>query len=262
VRSVVTFHDLIWARHPETMDAFSRRAMRATALPSVRRADRVLTAASVVRDELTATVGIDASRIDVVPHGVRVPSVAPDTGIAARLGIAGRPVVLCVAQKRSHKNLAALVRVLPALPDGAVLVLPGAPTPYEDKLRELAGSLGVAERLVLPAWVSEAELEGLYAVATIFALPSFDEGFGLPVLEAMVRGVPVACSDATSLPEVAGDAAERFDPHSDAGIAAALGRLLGDPGRRQELSRRGSERAAGFTWDRSARLTLDAYARA
>ncbi len=92
--------------------------------------------------------------------------------------------------------------------------------------------------------------------------PSLYEGFGLPVLEAMARGVPVACSDASSLPEVAGEAALLFDPHRPAQIAAALGRLLTDAALCERLGELGRERAQHFTWERTARLTLDSYARA
>jgi len=115
---------------------------------------------------------------------------------------------------------------------------------------------------VWPAWLDAADLEGLYAVATLVVFPSLHEGFGLPVLEAMVRGVPVACSDRSSLPEVAGDAALLFDPEDTGAIRAAIERLLADPAERERLIRRGRERAAGFTWERTAELTAATYERA
>jgi glycosyltransferase involved in cell wall biosynthesis len=113
-------------------------------------------------------------------------------------------------------------------------------------------------RAVCPAWVSSEDLEGLYALASAFVFPSLAEGFGLPVLEAMARGVPVACSDATSLPEVAGDAAILFDPHDPRAIADALRRIPSEAGR---LRTAGRERAAQFTWERCARQTADSYVR-
>jgi glycosyltransferase involved in cell wall biosynthesis len=110
-----------------------------------------------------------------------------------------------------------------------------------------------------PARVSNNELEGLWALARAFVFPSLYEGFGLPVLEAMARGVPAACSDASSLPEVAGDAALLFDPHDESVIAEALRRLLNDPALRESLRTRGLARVAEFTWERTARLTLESY---
>jgi glycosyltransferase involved in cell wall biosynthesis len=113
-----------------------------------------------------------------------------------------------------------------------------------------------------PPYVSDAELEGLYRLARCFALPSRDEGFGLPLLEAMARDVPVACSDRGALPEVAGDAALLFDPDDQAAVSAALRTLLTDDARVAELVRRGRERVRLHTWERTARLTLDCYERA
>jgi glycosyltransferase involved in cell wall biosynthesis len=143
-----------------------------------------------------------------------------------------------------------------------VLVLPGYHTAHERELRERARALDVAGDVRFPAWVSVAELEGLWEIAQAFVFPSLYEGFGLPVLEAMARGVPVACSNSSSLPEVAGDAALLFDPQDVPAIAAALERLLVDPDLAARLRAHGRQRAQLFTWRRTARLTLDAYARA
>jgi glycosyltransferase involved in cell wall biosynthesis len=143
-----------------------------------------------------------------------------------------------------------------------VLVLPGYPTAHEQDLRERARALGVDGDVRFLAWVSNAELETLWGIADAFVFPSLYEGFGLPVLEAMARGVPVACSNASSLPEVAGDAALLFDPADERAIAAALKRLLDEPAFAAGLVARGHERVREFTWQRTARLTLDSYARA
>jgi glycosyltransferase involved in cell wall biosynthesis len=119
----------------------------------------------------------------------------------------------------------------------------------------------VQEDVRMPDWISGAELEGLWTIAECFVFSSLYEGFGLPVLEAMARGVPVACSNASSLPEVAGDAALLFDPRDPAAIARALQRLLTDRELRERLRTLGRERARQFTWERTARLTLQCYER-
>jgi alpha-1,3-rhamnosyl/mannosyltransferase len=183
--------------------------------------------------------------------------------VRRRFGIRAGPIVLCVAQKREHKNLARLIRGVAALHDGNVqLVLAGESTPHESDLRALAAELGVAERVHFPPWISDAELEGLYETASCFVLPSFMEGFGLPLLEAMQHGLPVACSNVSSLPEVAGDAALYFDPSSEQEITRAIERLFRDRPLVDDLVRRGYERCASFTWTETARRTLATYRRA
>jgi len=263
VATVVTLLDLIWLRHPGTMTARETFGMKMSAIPSARTADRVIAISESARDDMVRTLGLDSGRIDVTPLGVRVnprASPTPEPELRRVLDLGDRPVVLCVSQKRTHKNLAVLVRAMTGL--DAVLVLPGSPTPYEAELRRLAERLGVAERVRFPQWLEEAELEGLYRLAACFALPSFEEGFGLPALEAMARGVPVCCSDASSLPEVVGDAGQLFDPHDVDSVRRAIARLLVDRALAVRLGALGAERAAGFTWRRTADATLAVYRRA
>ena len=111
-------------------------------------------------------------------------------------------------------------------------------------------------------WLSANDLEGLYHAATCFVFPSLQEGFGLPVLEAMRRGTPVACSDTSSMPEVGGEAVLYFDPLDTASIAAALTRLLSDPDLRKRLTEAGIERQRMFTWRATAEATFESYSRA
>jgi alpha-1,3-rhamnosyl/mannosyltransferase len=217
-------------------------------------------------EELVADLGVPREKIDVTLLGIRPEHRAapvPEAELRARLSLDARPVVLCVAAKRRHKNLDSLVRAVAALgDDGPQLVLPGAPTEYEDELRELASDLGIAGRVRFPGWLEDDELEGLYGLAACFALPSFVEGFGLPVLEAMSRDVPVVSSNAGSLPEVVGDAALLFDPNSVDELAGALRRVLTDGELAAGLRARGRERCARFTWENTARQTLASYRRA
>jgi glycosyltransferase involved in cell wall biosynthesis len=262
----ISLHDVIW-RHAadEWGDAAAQAAMERVAGPTVRHADRVLTGSAHAADDIAAELGVPRDRIDVVSNGVRVdPGAAatPEAELRARLDLGAAPVLLCVAQKRPYKNQEALVRALAARPAGdAVLVLPGAPTAYEERLRTLAAELGVAARVRFVDWVSDADLEGLYRLATAVLLPSRLEGFGLPVLEAMARGVPVVCSSTTSLGEVAGEAALLVDPDDQAGIDAAVARILDDGALRDRLAAAGRARAATFTWEAVAEATVGAYRR-
>jgi glycosyltransferase involved in cell wall biosynthesis len=252
VATVVTLLDLIPLHQPDAMTPRERRSWRVWSVSSARRADRVIAISEAARADMVATLGLDPGRVDVTPLGVRAPAGA--SGPSASDGL---PMVLCVSQKRAHKNLGALLEAVAGL--DAALVLPGAPGPYEDELRRLAKELGVEDRVQFPGWLEQEQLEQLYRRAACFALPSLEEGFGLPLLEAMARGVPVCCSNASSLPEVVGDAGLLFDPHDVASIRAAIARLLRDPG---DLGERGRRRALEFTWRRTAEATLDSYRRA
>ena len=143
-----------------------------------------------------------------------------------------------------------------------MLVIPGYPTPHEKELIARARALGTLDHVRLPAWIDLPDLEGLYAAARAFVFPSLHEGFGLPILEAMRRGVPVECSNRSTLPEVAGDAALLFDPEDDRQMEAALRRLLEDETLRGELRAAGPRRAARFTWEATAEATAAVYRRA
>jgi glycosyltransferase involved in cell wall biosynthesis len=265
-RRIVTIHDLIYARFPEAHAGLRGKAMKLLVPAAARASDRVIADSQSTRDDLMQLLGLQQDRIDVVPLGLgaarRAQPLSPEL-TRARFELGERRVLLSLSAKRPHKNLKALLDALALLGGGErpMLVLPGYATEHEAELREHARAVGVAGDVRFPSWVSAEEVEGLWGVASAFVFPSLYEGFGLPVLEAMARGVPVACADASSLPEVAGDAAVLFDPRSAEQIAAALTRLLSDEALRTRLRELGLRRAERFTWERSARLTLDSYAR-
>jgi glycosyltransferase involved in cell wall biosynthesis len=264
-RRVVTVHDLIYARFPDAHAGIRDKGMKVLVPAAARRSDRVMADSQSTRDDLIGLLGIAPERIDVVPLGLgAVQRRAPqaEAELRARLSLGERPVLLSLSAKRPHKNLLALIGALARLPaaERPLLVLPGYATEHEHELRERARMLELDGDVRFPAWVSAEELEGLWSLARAFVFPSLYEGFGLPVLEAMARGVPVACSNASSLPEVADDAALLFDPHDEAAIATALQRLLSDHLLVGTLRARGLERARLFTWKRTARLTLESYA--
>lgn len=262
-RRITTIHDLNYKVVPEAHFGLRALGMRALVPAAARRSHRLIVDAESTRRDLAHHLGTPAAKVDVVPLGVEpAPPVVPtpERELRERLGLGDARVLLSVSAKRPHKNLGRLLEAVARLEDRPVVVLPGYPTPHEAELRAQATALGVEARF--PAWVSSEDLEGLYALAAAFVFPSLAEGFGLPVLEAMARGVPVACSDRTSLPEVAGDAALLFDPDDPGAIAAALTRLLSDAAEAQRLRAAGAARAATFTWERTAELTAASYARA
>jgi glycosyltransferase involved in cell wall biosynthesis len=265
VASVVSVLDLIWLHRPAEWEASPRvhRTMRRRVANAVRHADRIFAISAAAAQDISATLGVPRARVEVTPLGLRPPEAHPGNtqGVRAQLGLGDARVVLCVAQKRPYKNLHSLIRALPALAPDVLLVLPGSSTPYERELRALADELGVSERVRFPDWLSAEQLEGLYALSSVFVLPSLIEGFGLPVLEAMLRGVPVACSGASSLPEVAGDAALLFDPTDQDAVTAAIRRVLAEEELAARLIARGRERAAQFTWERTGAASLEGYRR-
>jgi glycosyltransferase involved in cell wall biosynthesis len=258
-RTIVTIPDLIYTRYRDSLDRRTRLGMHVVGSVA-RRADRVIALSQAGATDIAATLRVPRDRIDVTPLGVTVAGSAPAMSTAAlrdRHGLGDAPIVLCVAQKRPHKNLLGLMRAIELVPGDALLVLAGLPTPHERELRAAAGA-----RVRFAGWVCEGELEGLYALADCCCLASFEEGFGLPILEAMARGVPVACSDAGAPAEIAGAAALTFDARDPAAIASALWRVLGDDGQRARLREAGHRRAAQFTWAKTAAATVRSYERA
>jgi glycosyltransferase involved in cell wall biosynthesis len=205
--------------------------------------------------------------VDVVPealgHPVRSPRRTREE-VRADLGCGERPLLLTVSAKRPHKNLMRLLGAVARLPAERrpLLVLPGYSTPHEAELRSRASELGIDDGVRFLGWLSDTELEDLYGAADAFVFPSLLEGFGLPVLEAMARGVPVATSNRASLSEVAGDAALLFDPEDEASIATAIERILADRELAERLGAAGVAQAAGFTWEAAAEGTVASYRRA
>jgi glycosyltransferase involved in cell wall biosynthesis len=243
-RRVTTIHDLNYKIVPESHFGLRGYGMAALVPAAARRSHRILVDASSTRDDLREHLGVELAKVDVVPLGVTAP-VAP----------VRRPerMVLCVGAKRPHKNAIAVVEALAG--SDLRLVVTGYRTPYDRVLRERADALGVD--LELPEWVDD--LAGLYARAGVVVVPSLYEGFGLPVLEAMAHGAPVVCSNRSSLPEVAGDAAILVDPTDPRAIRGGIERARADP---EPLAVSGRMRAAQFTWERTAELTIAAYGRA
>jgi glycosyltransferase involved in cell wall biosynthesis len=242
-KRVTTIHDLNFRIVPESHFGVRGLGMRVLVPAAARRSHRIVVDAASTRDDLRRYLRVDPAKVDVVPLGVTIPNSAEP-----------RPerLVLCVGAKRPHKNAVAVVEALAGT--GLRLVISGYRSPYDRVLRERAAALGVD--LELPEYLED--LDELYARAGVVVVPSLYEGFGLPVLEAMARGVPVVSSNRSSLPEVAGDAALLVDPEDRRALRAAIEQALADP---EPLRAKGLARAAEFTWERTAKLTAEAYRR-
>lgn len=260
----VTVNDLIHHRVPHPGLALKSRITGGFVAGGARRADRVIVAAAQTRDDLVDLASVDPSHIDVVPYGVSAPVHAPtpEAELRERLNLGDRPLILSPSARQPHKNLLRLIEAH-ALLDGPrpLLVLPGYATAHDDSLNQRTRALGLDHDVRWLGWIEQRDLEGLYACSELLVFPSLYEGFGLPVLEAMQRGLPVACSDRGSLAEIAGDAALIFDPETPSAIAAAVRTLHEDAALRERLVIAGRAQAARFTWEASAQGYVRSFER-
>jgi glycosyltransferase involved in cell wall biosynthesis len=264
---ITTVHDLHYAVAPDAHFGLRGLGMRVLVPAAVRASRRIIADSQSTKDDVAHHIGTPAERIDVVHLATTLPDPAIATDEATlreRLGFGDRPVLLSMAAKRPHKNVEGLIDALAGIPPERrpLLVVPGYATEHEPALLLHAAARNVADDVRFPGWLPTADVEGLWRMCVAHVFASFYEGFGLPVLEAMARGVPGACSDRASLPEVAGDAALTFDPSDPTAIRGAIERLLGDAALREDLRSRGLERAKGFSWERTAEGTAAAYGRA
>jgi glycosyltransferase involved in cell wall biosynthesis len=265
-RRVVTVHDVTFLRIPQRYTAARRIYMQTLTRRSARVADAIIVPSRTVRGDVVAMLGVPADKIAVVYEaaGEQYRPVDPAMAIetARKYGIDGR-YVLSVGSLEPGKNRARLIRAMRLLRDegvNATLVIVGQRAwKYEDDLA-LIDDLDMRDRIIMPGYVTAEDLPALYSGATVVALPSLYEGFGLPVIEAMACGPPVLTSNVSATSEVAGDAALLVDPHSLDAIRDGLRTLLSDPDLRAELSKRGLARAAEFSWAHAADETHAVYA--
>lgn len=262
-RRVVTLHDLQYRAVPELISASRRIGTAALIRAAVSRADRIITGSSFSREEIVRAFRVPANRIDMIPYGLGsspAQTAPPESELRERHRLGPRPVALSVASNLPHKNLATAVRALAHIPPERrpVLVVVGAGTDGP-ALASQAREAGVESDVRLLGFQSAEELEGLYALAACAVLPSWYEGFGLPALEAMSRGVPFVGSAIPALREVGGEAALYFAPDREQELASAVERLIDDRSLVRELVTAGRRRAAEFSWARAARATLDCY---
>lgn len=263
--SVVTVHDLGYLVYPQAHTSFQRWYLDWSTRLNARKADYIIADSKATRTDLKRFYGTSIDRVQVAyPAGSKLQRVSDEVVLAGCRDRyrTGRRYVLYLGSLQPRKNLPGLVRAfaqavhsLGLAPD-ITLVLAGRQGWLPEDLTGIARDEGIAERLVLTGYVSESDLPALLSGSLVFVLPSFYEGFGLPVLEAMSCGVPVICSDVSSLPEAAGDAAILIDPGDTAALAEAIACACTDEQLRRGMIERGYAQAARFSWRSCAEQVL------
>jgi glycosyltransferase involved in cell wall biosynthesis len=248
---VCTFHDLFVLTGdystPEFRKIFTGRAKKAA-----ERSDVIVAVSQFTADQVEEHLGIDKSRIRVIHHGVREPM--------DRTMLPRENLILHVGAIQERKNITRLVEAFEKVPEDWKLVLAGSSTGFgSEKILKRIQASPARERIQITGYLSLPALDRLFARSSIFAFPSLDEGFGLPVLEAMMRNVPVVTSNRSALPEVAGTAALQIDPTDTEALTDALRKLIEDSDLRTQLIAAGKERVAKFTWRSAVNKTWGIY---
>lgn len=249
-RTVTTFHDLFVLSGEYSTPEFRRR-FEQQARHAAQHSDLIVTVSEFTARQLEQLLGVERARLRVIHHGVYLPAEAGDGG--------RDNLVLHVGAVQYRKNLARLIDAFQHLGPDWRLLLAGSLGYGGEEILARIQNCPARDRIQWLGYVTAAELKRLYRRARIFAFPSLDEGFGMPVLEAMAWGVPVITSNRSALPEVAGDAALLVDPLEVEAIAGALIALATQPALREELTARGRRRAAAFTWHAAVAKTWAVY---
>jgi glycosyltransferase involved in cell wall biosynthesis len=265
----VTVHDATFFTEPEHYDKSRRTFFRSAIKTSLRRAARVIVPSKATRDELIRLLDADPTRVDVAYHGVdaqafHVPAEDEKARVRARLGLGNTEYIAFLGAKEPRKNVPNLIRgwaeAVRDRMDPPALVIAGGQG-HDDEIDQAVSEVPPHLRLLRPGYLRYADLPGFLGGALIAAYPSYGEGFGLPILEAMACGAPVLTTPRLSLPEVGGEAVAYTGPNPDE-IAGDLTALLDDQPRREALAKAGVDRAKEFTWESSAEVHLAAWARA
>lgn len=262
-KSVVTIHDLGYLHAPDAHPDRQRRMLHGTTRWSARAAAHIIAISEATKRDLVDRYRVAPIKISVAPHGVSDRFTRADDGAIAelrsRLHLPAQ-FVLAVGTVQPRKNYAELARAVAGMRAAGLphtLVIAGKPGWMADQVEEEIAQAGLSDLVRFLGYVDDADLPALYSAAEMVAFPSRYEGFGLPALEAMRCGTPVVVSNRGALPEVVGDAALIVDIDSEREVTLALTRVANTPELREGLIERGLERAADFTWERSAQITLD-----
>jgi glycosyltransferase involved in cell wall biosynthesis len=265
---VVSVHDVSFLEHPEYFTAFRAMQLRLTVRRTVRAASCVLTPSEFSKQRILDAYKLSDDKVVVLPNGVSSvfhPVAREVAQRSMRRSLPPAPFILTVGDLQPRKNHLGLIRAFedlirahPQLPHHLVVVGKEG-TWYAPTVLAAAKKSQVADRIHFTGFVDDEELRRLYGACDLFVYPSFYEGFGLPILEAMACGRAVACSNTSAMPDVADSAALLFDPGSQRDLVFAMRDLLLNPDLRQRMERLGVQRAAMFSWMNSASKTLDLY---
>ncbi len=251
-RAVSTFHDLFVITGDYSTADFRRR-FEAQARDAAQRSDLVIAVSAFTAWCVQNYLEVESSRVRVVHHGVHAPAQPPPSPDQRE------PIILHVGALQKRKNVARLIEAFERIPEPWRLVLIGAEGFGAAEILARMESSPARARIERIGYASRGELEAWYARAAILAFASLDEGFGLPLVEAMAWGLAIVTSDCSALPEVAGDAALLVDPQDTEALTNALILLTSNPDLRRDLATRGRARAAGFTWRASVSKTWSVY---
>jgi glycosyltransferase involved in cell wall biosynthesis len=265
---VVTIHDVSFMEYPHFLPAPRAFQLQLSTRHTLKQAAKIITISEFSRQHIARAFHIDPDAIAVTPLAAQESFRVMNRDLAARmvqerLGIE-RPYILHVGDLHPRKNQIGLIQAFrellaahPNLPH--LLVLAGKHTWFAPKVLEQVRRSGLEDRIILPGFVEDDFLPALYNAAEVFVFPSFYEGFGLPVVEAMACGRPIVCSSATALPEVVDGAGLFFDPHNVGEQTRALRDILVDPELSRRMERKSLQRAAFYDWRETARQTLEVY---
>lgn len=266
-RSVVTIHDLTHLFFPgEKMKSFFKKWAYGLVLShSCRTAEKIIAVSENTKKDLRKFLGIAPHKIEVIYEGVEANyrEVGPEEIERVRKKYhLTKPYILYIGVWRVHKNLVGLIKAFGYLKNKYnpnIDLVVGGKHDSGTSVFETIKKFNLKDNVLLPGFVAEEDLPALYSGAELFVFPSFYEGFGLPILEAMSCGVPVVCSNTSSLPEVAGEAAQYFDPYNPEEMAEAIREVLINKGLAETLRQKGFERVGNFSWHRMAKETLSVY---
>nr|WP_246286303.1 glycosyltransferase family 1 protein [Microbacterium pseudoresistens] len=256
--AVISMHDMLYWSHPQYMSTpLYTQPVKVMERLAARNATRILTISEVSRAAIQQYLKVPGDRIDLVPL-----SGTPLDGVDRTRASENGPMVLATGNRRPHKNWPSLIRALPLIDPAERPRVVVTGSHGDDPLLEVVAETQMQDWVDLRSWVDTDEMRELYSTATVLAMPSFADGFSLPALEAMMAGLPVMMSDIPVYHEVVGDVALFIDPTDLDSIAAAMRTAATSPELMAQLTERGYERAAAFSWERTARGTLASFERA